>query len=159
MYRKIHSINTLSDLYHLPSSEIEEFLLAEGRPCFDITGGNFLVFIPSLDSFVEFDDLKHNSIKNQIVKSDFTLRQEEVFIKISYPKGFSTAFLLLDDFEEYLEQFIDLDENVSFLISDRLDVPLFVGNTNVIQRLADDFDGADGVLSIKNFSDWKKNNV
>lgn len=156
---RVHSIETLSGLFKLNEYDIERILLKEGKPCFSADEDCFMVFIPSLGVFARYDQKRHDSLKTKLAPGSFNITWEQSLLKISQPGFFSSSFLLTDFFHDQIETFMDITEDTCFLLSDRLDVPLFVGNKNVVLRLADDFDGDNSVVSVKNFTEWKAYNV
>jgi hypothetical protein len=159
MSKKVHSTNTLSDMYALSAQDIEEFIVAEGKICFDVDSQNFLIFVPSLDSFVTLKDFSFHAPKYKADVLDFEIVQEEALLKVNSNKKFPSAFLMLNDLVPTLEQYMDITDSTCFLASDRLHVPLFFGHENVIRRLADDFDGTRTVYSVKDFIKWRQKNV
>jgi hypothetical protein len=155
----VYSVQTLSTLFKLNEFDIEKILLKEGKICFSMKNTSFVVFIPTLNMFTTFDSKRHYELYNNLSSAPFSVTREHSLLKVSLADSFSSSFLLTDSFVPKIEEHMDVTEDTYFLLSDRLDVPLFIGNKNVISRLADDFDGDTSVLSIKDFNEWRAQNV
>lgn len=159
MMQPVYSTNTLSDLYALTEAEVQRLVKSEGKICFNQDNKEFLIFIPIFDSFISFDPVKHADLKSKLDKDEFQVIREEIIFKVVSANSFPSSFLMLEDLVEKVEEFIDIDDKASFLVSDRILVPLFFGHRNIIERLASDFDGVNNVYSFKDFIEWRKNNV
>lgn len=78
--------------------------------------------------------------REMMTKKHFHIKMKHPLLEIHGASKHSSAFLLLPNLEETLNQYIDLGDEICFLISDRINLPIYVGHKTTIGRLAESSD-------------------
>lgn len=87
-------------------------------------------------------------IKNLLIKEDYNLKQRNTLIEIKSNSNLSSSFIYTHDKENKLQKFFNPTDNIKCLISDRINLPIFLGHYSSIERLAEESDYKYSILSL-----------
>lgn len=95
------------------------------------------------EKFIILTDLPLNVfslIKGLLISKDFIIRRKGAFLEIFSKNNHNSSYLFLEDKNILLNDFFDDTKNISCVVSDRINLPIYVGNNSVIERLIETSD-------------------
>lgn len=119
----------------------------------DVETEKFALLVPLKDHnkiiLTEVPEDVIEMIASMIHAQLFSAKQEDMLISIKSTVRHSSSFILMKNLEQVLAKYIDIDENTRILISDRINLPLYVGHYSIIERLATNSDFKYKILNLK----------
>lgn len=81
-----------------------------------------------------------NVLKQTLNPKNYILSQKETIIEVITVNGHNSSFLMLNDMNMLISKFVDITSDISVLISDRINLPIYFGHTSALERLAENSD-------------------
>ncbi len=120
---------------------------------FDIEENSFSLLIPLKDRnkiiLTKVPEEIIEMISTMIHAQLFSAKQETMLIAIKSNTRHNSSFLLMKNLETVLAKYIDIDDNARVLISDRINLPLYIGHYSIIERLVESSDFKYKILNLK----------
>jgi len=79
-------------------------------------------------------------LSTMISAMSFGIKVDGTLVAITSSHRHNSALLLVKNIKKSLENHIDIDDSIKVLVSDRINLPLYIGHFSSIERLVDNSD-------------------
>jgi hypothetical protein len=140
----VYNKEALAEIFSLRRGDIDILIESEAIPYFSTHAHEFVGLLPSLNaSFkLENDYLKSVCAKNIIAKN-YTIKLDNSVISIASknPLVPASSYLFNNLWFASASRLLEINEEFSLLLADRIELPIFCGHSKMINRLSENFAG------------------
>jgi len=130
--KPILSVKTAAELHNISEDAVLEKATA-GEWFYSHNNYRFVAYVQEWDASIAHSVVAAYSLAEQEVV--FELSPYSAVYEITRLHGFPSSVLLAGNLKELIENYVDLSDELEFLIINQVDSPILLGNKRVIDRL------------------------